>query len=102
MPAKIYHKLVRDRIPEIIEADGKIYVYETLTDENYIHLLKQKRNEEAVVKACGWTLEEPEQTRQLSSTQSVALNLTWFDNKNIMDVFSRGGAACSWLPARRA
>ena len=79
MPTKTYHKLVRDRIPEIIEADGKTCVCETLTDENYIHLLDQKLNEElaeyqesksleeladllevlqAVVKARGWTLEE--------------------------------------------
>ena len=79
-----YHKLVHDRIPEIIEADGKTCVCETLTDENYIHLLDQKLNEElaeyqesksleelaallevlqAVVKARGWTLEELEQVR---------------------------------------
>lgn len=32
MPTKAYHKLVRDRIPEIIEADGKICVCGTLTD----------------------------------------------------------------------
>ena len=79
-----YHKLVHDRIPEIIEADGITCVCETLTDENYIHLLDQKLNEElaeyqesksleeladllevlqAVVKARGWTLEELEQVR---------------------------------------
>ena len=39
MPTKTYHKLVRDRIPEIIEADGKTCVCETLSDENYISLL---------------------------------------------------------------
>lgn len=81
---KQYHKLVRDHIPEIIEADGKICVYETLSDKNYIYLLEQKMNEElaeyqesksleeladllevmqAVVKARGWTLEELEQVR---------------------------------------
>lgn len=84
MPTKAYHKLVRDRIPEIIEADGKLCVCETLTDEDYIHLLDQKLNEElaeyqesksleeladllevvqAVVKARSWTLEELEQVR---------------------------------------
>ena len=81
MPTKTYHKLVRDRIPEIIEADGKICVCETLPDEDYISFLDQKLNEElsecqesksmeelvdllevmqAVVKAHGWTLEELE------------------------------------------
>lgn len=79
-----YHKLVRDRIPEIIEADGKICICETLSDADYIDLLDQKLNEElaeyqesksleeladllevmqAVVKARGWTLEELEQLR---------------------------------------
>ena len=36
MPIKAYHKLVRDRIPEIIEADGKTCVFKTLSDEEYI------------------------------------------------------------------
>lgn len=82
--AKKYHKLVRDRIPEIIETSGKTCVYETLSDEAYVHLLDEKLNEEleeyqgsksleeladllevirAVVKARGWTLEELEQVR---------------------------------------
>ena len=84
MPVKNYHKLVRDRIPEIIEADGKICVCEMLSDEEYIRLLDQKLNEElaeyqesksmeeladllevmwAVVRARGWTLDELEQVR---------------------------------------
>lgn len=79
-----YHKLVRDRIPEMIEADGKSCVYETLNDGDYLYLLDQKLNEElaeyqesksleeladlmeviqAVVKARGWTLEELERVR---------------------------------------
>ena len=79
-----YHKLVRDFIPNIIEADGKTCIYETLSDEDYLCLLDQKLNEElaeyqesksleeladllevmqAVVKARGWTLEELEQVR---------------------------------------
>lgn len=43
---KPFYKLVRDRIPEIIEADGKTCVCETLSDEEYIRLLDQKLNEE--------------------------------------------------------
>lgn len=79
-----YHKLVRDRIPEIIEADGKTCIWETLSQEDYIRLLDEKLNEElseyqesksleeladllevmqAVVRARGWTLEELEQVR---------------------------------------
>lgn len=79
-----YHKLVRDSIPNIIEADGKTCIYETLSDDDYIYLLDQKLNEElteyqdsksleeladileviqAIVKARGWTLEELERIR---------------------------------------
>lgn len=43
---KTYNKLVRDRIPEIIEANGKTCSYEILTDEEYLILLDAKLNEE--------------------------------------------------------
>ena len=79
-----YNKLVRDRIPEIIQADGKTCVCDVLSDEDYLRLLDQKLNEElaeyqesksqeeladlfedmrAVVKARGWTMEKLEQVR---------------------------------------
>ena len=41
-----YHKLVRDRIPEIIEADGKQCVCSVLSEEDYLRLLDQKLDEE--------------------------------------------------------
>lgn len=79
METKIYHKLVRDRIPDIIKADGKTCVTEILPDEQYLEMLDAKLNEElaeyqesksleeladllevmqAVVKARGWTWEQ--------------------------------------------
>ena len=84
MSIKTYNKLVRDFIPEIIEADGKRCTVETLSDEEYLHLLDRKLDEElaeyqesksleelsdllevirAVVKARGWTMEELERVR---------------------------------------
>ena len=44
--AKVYNKLVCDRIPEIIEVSGKTCTVETLTDEKYIAMLDAKLNEE--------------------------------------------------------
>lgn len=85
MPNKAYHKLVRDRIPEIIASDGKTCVCETLSDEDYLRLLDAKLTEElseyqeshsleeladllevlrAVAVARGWTWEELERVRQ--------------------------------------
>ena len=85
MATKIYNKLVRDRIPEIIKADGNICVTEVLPDDRYLQMLDAKLDEElaeyqesksleeladllevmrAVVKARGWTWEQLEQVRQ--------------------------------------
>ena len=82
---KIYNKLVRDRIPAIIESDGKICVTETLSDMQHLEMLDAKLNEElaeyqesksleeladllevmrAVVSARGWCWEQLEQIRQ--------------------------------------
>lgn len=90
MATKAYHKLVRDRIPEIIEADGKTCVTEILPDEQYLEMLDTKLNEElaeyqesksleeladllevirAVAVARGWTWEQLEQTRQEKAAQ---------------------------------
>ena len=41
-----YDKLVRDLIPEIIEASGKRCVCSTLSDEEYLAKLDEKLNEE--------------------------------------------------------
>ena len=90
MMAKVYQKLVRDRIPEIIEADGKTCVMETLSDSRYLEMLDAKLAEElaeyqesksleeladllevmrAVVQARGWTWGQLEQVRQEKAMQ---------------------------------
>lgn len=88
---KSCHKLVRDRIPEIIEADGKVCTWETLSHEEYLSLLDEKLNEElaeyqesksleeladlleviqSVVRTQGWTLEQLEQLRADKAARS--------------------------------
>ena len=41
-----YNKLIRDKIPEIIEADGKAYKVKKLEDEEYLKSLNAKLQEE--------------------------------------------------------
>ena len=43
---KIYNKLVRDRIPEIIEKQGKACRYTVMSDEDYRTALDAKLTEE--------------------------------------------------------
>ena len=79
-----YNKLVRDRIPEIIEASGKAYKTEILSDDEYLKMIDAKLDEElaeyhkdqnieeladlievifAAAKARGYTLDELERVR---------------------------------------
>ena len=79
-----YNKLVRDKIPEIIKASGKMCEIEILTNEEYIQMLDKKLDEElaeyhqeqnieeladllevlyATAKARGYSIEELEQVR---------------------------------------
>lgn len=46
MGIKVYNKLVRDRIPEIIEMDGKSCKTEILSDEDYLKMIDAKLDEE--------------------------------------------------------
>ena len=53
-----YKKLVRDRIPEIIEAEGKIPHTSILSDEEYLKMLDKKLLEETAEYCESGTLEE--------------------------------------------
>ena len=53
-----YNKLVRDRIPEIIEASGKSCVTEILSDEAYLRLMDAKLDEELAEYHSDQTIEE--------------------------------------------
>ena len=80
----MYNKLVRDKIPEIIAASGKICETEILSDAQYLQMLDKKLDEElaeyhqaqnieeladllevlyATAKAKGYSIEELEQVR---------------------------------------
>ncbi len=82
---KVYNKLVRDRIPEIIREKGQECVTEILSDEEYINALDEKLREEmeeyqldksidelsdllevvySVANARGWSVEELEGVRK--------------------------------------
>ena len=85
-----YQKLVRDKIPEIIEKQGKQVVCSTLSDEEYLARLDQKLSEEleeyqedksmeeladllevmmAVAKARGSSFEEVDNIRKQKAVQ---------------------------------
>lgn len=85
-----YNKLVRDRIPEIIQSSGKKCSTEILSDEEYLKLVDAKLDEElaeyhkdqnieeladllevihAATIARGYTLEELEQVRAEKATK---------------------------------
>lgn len=95
-----YHKLVRDRIPEIIETSGKTCTVEILSDEDYLRMIDAKLDEElaeyhkdqnieeladlleviyAATKARGYSIEQLETVRS-----EKAANRGAFDKKILL------------------
>ncbi len=95
-----YNKLVRDRIPEIIEGKGKRCVTRVLSDEEYIEMIDKKLDEElaeyhadknleeladlveviyAAAKARGYSIEELEAVRKKKADERGA-----FDDKILL------------------
>lgn len=88
-----YHKLVRDRIPEIIESSGKTCITQILSNEEYLRMIDLKLDEElaeyhrdqnieeladlmeviyAAAMARGYTIEQLEQVRAEKATNRGA------------------------------
>lgn len=55
---RVYNKLVRDKIPEIIKADGKECKTRILSNDEYIAVLEAKLNEEVAEYQADKNLEE--------------------------------------------
>lgn len=54
----ILGKLVRDKIPQIIQADGKSPIIRTLSEEDYLQELDKKLNEEVAEYQADKSIEE--------------------------------------------
>ncbi len=70
MSKKVYNKLVRDRIPEIIRADGKALKSRILSDEEHLEALLTKLEEELA------ELKEARNIEELADVHEVLRALT--------------------------
>lgn len=74
---KLYNKLVRDRIPEIIQKEGKSCSCETLTPEKYLCFLDEKLNEELTEYQESKSLEELADLLEVIEAVVKARGYTW-------------------------
>lgn len=65
MKKQEFHKLVRDKIPKIIQKDGKRPVYKTLSEKQFYQELKRKLSEEVA------EFFESEDVEELADIQTV-------------------------------
>ncbi len=77
--SKVYNKLVRDRIPEIIKASGKTCTVETLTDVQYLTMLDAKLNEELAEYQKSKSMEELADLLEVMGAVVRARGYTWND-----------------------
>ena len=75
----VHNKLVRDRIPEIIEASGKTCVVEVMSQDAYIQALDAKLNEELAEYQQSKSLEELADLLEVMGAVVKARGYTWDD-----------------------
>ena len=75
----VYNKLVRDRIPEIIDASGKTCTVEVLSNDAYIQALDAKLSEELTEYQQSKSLEELADLLEVMGAVVKARGYTWDD-----------------------
>lgn len=90
---RVYNKLVRDKIPEIIEADGKLCKIRVLPNDEYIAALELKLNEEVAEYQVDKSLEEMADVLEVLYAICVArgYSLDELEKMRIMKAQKRGG-----------
>ena len=83
--SKVYNKLVRDKIPEIIRSSGKTCVTATVSDEEYLHLLDKKLEEELSEYQASKSLEELADLIEVIAATALARGCTWEELMQIRD-----------------
>lgn len=88
-----YNKLIRDKVPEVIEKSGKICVCETLSDEEYIKYLNAKLLEELKEYLESGTVEELADIGEVMHAILAYKNITLeeFQRVRIEKLRARGG-----------
>ena len=88
-----YHKLVRDKIPEIIEQAGKTCTCTILSDEDYLILLDKKLDEELAEYQESKSMEELADLLEVIRAVAVARNSSMEEIETIRQVkaANRGG-----------
>ena len=79
----MYHKLVRDNIPNIIKANGEVPIVEILDDDRYKEELEKKLIEECqeVISAEG-----NDRIMELADLLEVMISLAELENKTLDDI----------------
>ncbi len=93
MSSIIYNKLVRDKIPDIIERSGKIAITEILSDEQYIKMLDKKLIEELDEYQNSKDVEELADLLEVIFTivEAKGIHITEFEQIRKEKVDKRGG-----------
>ena len=81
-----YNKLVRDKIPQIIQSTGGKAEIRILSDEEYVHYLKAKLNEEVAEFHKDQTVEELADILEVVYALADAIGC---NQRELMDVYQR-------------
>ena len=90
---RVYKKLVRDKIPEIITAKGDTPITRVLSDEEFLEYLSKKLNEEVQEFLSEGTVEELADIYEVLLALLEHMDITFesFEKLRIQKFLERGG-----------